>query len=180
MRKRVVFPGDRIGTIEEFKAGKGVYEENRELFAFVAGFLELKNKVVNVSSFRTIPEIKKDDIVIGRIVDIRGNFAMVEIVRKKGESRDLSYTNHGFLHVSNVGERVENIGNAINYLDIIKARVLDPSPRLSIKEPEMGVLKAFCSSCRNELFLDSGRLKCRSCGKEEIRKVSDSYGKGEW
>ncbi|MEM4575406.1 MAG: RNA-binding protein, partial [Archaeoglobaceae archaeon] len=63
---------------------------------------------------------------------------------------------------------------------IIKARVLDPSPKLAIDEPEMGVIKAFCRSCRGELALIKGKLKCTRCGKEESRKLSNSYGRGEW
>jgi exosome complex component CSL4 len=44
----------------------------------------------------------------------------------------------------------------------------------------MGVIKAFCNSCRSELILYEGKLKCPKCGKEESRKISNSYGKGEW
>jgi len=180
LKERIVLPGDKIGTIEEFKAGRGVYEEKKELFAQVFGFLEIRGKIASVRELKRIPEIKRNDVIIGRIIDIRGNFAMVEIARKKGEERELRYTNHGFLHISNVGEGFENIGNAIGYLDIIRARVLDSSPKLSIEEPEMGVIKAFCSSCKNELVLQEKKLKCPRCGKEESRKISSCYGKGEW
>lgn len=179
MKKRVVLPGDRIGTVEEFRAGKGVYEENSEIYATTVGYLEIKDKVANVLPFKKIPELKKGDVVLGRVVDVRNNFAMVEIARKRGEERDLCYNNLAMLHISNVG-RFESIVNALNYRDIVKARVLDTTPRISIKEPEMGVVKAFCSVCKVDLVLEEGRLKCPSCGKEESRKVSSSYGKGEW
>lgn len=176
----IVFPGDRIGSVEEFKAEEGVYEENGELFASVAGVLQLEDKKAKVKSFRRIPELHKGDVVIGRVVDVRNNFAMVEIARKKGEDRDLAHTGLALLHISNVGERVDNMNVAIGYFDIVKARVLDNSPKISIREPEMGVLKAFCSSCKSELVLERGKLKCPNCGREERRKVSKSYGKGEW
>lgn len=176
----IVLPGDKIGTVEEFKAGEGVYEENGKLFASVAGVLEFEDKKAIIRSFRRVPELKKGDIVIGRVVDVRNNFAMVEIARKKGEDRDLAHTGLALLHVSNLGDRVDDIGNAISYFDIVKARVLDTSPKISIREPEMGVIKAFCSSCKSELILEEGKLKCPSCGKEEKRKISKSYGKGEW
>ncbi len=180
MKEKIVLPGDRIGTPEEFRVGKGVYEENKELFAQVVGILEIKGKTASIRELKKIPEIKRNDVIVGRVIDVRGNFAMVEIARKKGEDRDLKYTNLGFLHISNVGKGFDSIGVAIGYFDIIKARVLDPSPKLSIDEPEMGVIKAFCSSCKSELILYEGKLKCPKCGKEESRKISNSYGKGEW
>lgn len=176
----IVFPGDRVGSVEEFKAGEGVYEENGELFASVTGVLQIEDKKATVKSFKKIPELKKGDVVVGRVVDVRNSFAMVEIARKKGEDRNLAHTGLALLHISNIGERVENIESAIYYFDIVKARVLDSSPRLSIREPEMGVLKAYCGFCKGELVLEGGKLKCPSCGREEKRKISKSYGKGEW
>lgn len=176
----IVFPGDKVGSVEEFKVGNGVYEENGELFASVSGVLQIEDKKVNVVSFKKIPELKKGDVVVGRVVDVRNSFAMVEIARKKGEDRNLAHTGLALLHISNVGERVENIESAISYFDIVKARVIDTSPKISIKEPDMGVLKAYCGSCKIELALEGGKLKCPNCGKEERRKVSRSYGKGEW
>ncbi|MEM1578274.1 MAG: exosome complex RNA-binding protein Csl4 [Archaeoglobaceae archaeon] len=175
-----VFPGDRVGSVEEYKAGKGVYEEKSELFASVAGLLRIKDRIVSVESFKKIPELKKGDIVLGRVVDVRNSFAMVEIARKKGEDRDLAYTGLGMLHISNVGEKIDNISSAIYYFDIVKARVIDSSPKLSIQEKEMGVLKAYCSQCKSELNFEDGKLKCPSCNREERRKISESYGKGEW
>ncbi|MFN3384673.1 MAG: exosome complex RNA-binding protein Csl4 [Archaeoglobaceae archaeon] len=179
MKERIVFPGDKIGNVEEFKAGKGVYEDNKEIYAGIAGYLEIKDRVANVSAFKKIPELKKDDVVIGRVVDVRNNFVMVEIARKRGEDRDLGHTNLAMLHISNVG-KFENIANALSYRDIVKARVIDATPKISIREPEMGVLKAFCSACKVDLVLEKGRLKCPNCGREESRKISSSYGKGEW
>lgn len=175
-----VFPGDKVGNVEEYMAGEGVYEESSELFASVAGLLRKRDKIVSVESFKKIPELKKGDIVVGRVVDVRNSFAMIEIARKKGEDRDLAYTGLGMLHISNVGEKIDNISNAICYFDIVKARVIDTSPRLSIQEKEMGVLKAYCTQCKSELKFENRKLKCPNCGREERRKISESYGKGEW
>lgn len=179
MKKRVVIPGDRIGTVEEFRAGKGVYEEDKELYASTTGYLEIKDRIASVLAFKKVPEIRKGDVVIGRVLDMRNSFAMVEIARKRGEDRELGCKNIAMLHISNVG-RFENIAEALGYRDIVRARVLDETLRISIKEPDMGVVKAFCSACKSELLLKEGKLKCPNCGKEENRKISNSYGKGVW
>ncbi|MCQ4153323.1 MAG: RNA-binding protein, partial [Archaeoglobi archaeon] len=57
----IVFPGDRIGSVEEYRAGDGVYEEKGELFASVAGILEFEGRKVSIKSFKSVPELKKGD-----------------------------------------------------------------------------------------------------------------------
>ncbi|MEM4472517.1 MAG: hypothetical protein QXR27_02140 [Archaeoglobaceae archaeon] len=47
MRKKILLPGDRIGSIDEFEVGKGVYEENREIFAQIVGYLEIRDGKVS-------------------------------------------------------------------------------------------------------------------------------------
>lgn len=178
---KVVIPGDRIGSAEEYAKGKGIYEENGELFAAVAGHLVVKGRVANIESFASIPEVIKGDVVLGRVVDVRNTMALVEVVSKKGEKRSLTTRSLGLLHISNVSEEcVKDISEAVGYFDIIKARVIEDNLRLSTKEKEMGVLKAFCSSCKNDMVREGDILKCPVCGKTERRKISSDYGKGEW
>ena len=179
---KFVMPGDRIGYAEEFLAGEGVYEEGGELFAAVAGYAVLSNKTVSVKPVKELPQILRGDIVLGRVVDVRNSMALVEITRKKGLDRDLMHTGIAALHVSNVQNGyLKDINSAIGYMDIIKARVIDEEKlTLSTKEPEMGVLKSICSVCRHELVRDGNVLRCPNCGNVEKRKISKSYGKGEW
>ncbi|WP_202318785.1 exosome complex RNA-binding protein Csl4 [Archaeoglobus neptunius] len=178
---RVVMPGDRIGSSEEYIKGEGVYEENGELFAAVAGNLVIEDRVASVRSFSPIPEIVKGDVILGRVVDVRNSLALVEVASKRGEKRPLTNKGIGILHISNVDEKyVKNINEAVSYLDIIKARVIGDNLRLSTKENEMGVLKALCGVCRSEMVREGDMLKCPECGRTEKRKISTDYGKGEW
>jgi exosome complex component CSL4 len=179
---KFVMPGDRIGYSEEFVCGEGVYEESGEIFAAVAGFLEIKDRTVNVKTINRIPEIKKGDVVIGRVFDVRNSLALIEIARKKGENRPLTKSEVGSLHISNIQESyLDNISKALKYLDIVKARVIDEKlMRLSTKEVEMGVVKSICSICKHEMVREGDILKCPECGNVERRKLSRDYGKGEW
>ncbi len=178
---KIVMPGDRIGSAEEYVRGEGVYEENGELFAAVAGQLVIRDRVARVESIKPIPEIVKGDIVLGRVVDVRNTMALVEVVSKKGEDRALTNRGVGIIHISNVDEKyVGNISEAIGYLDIVKARVIGDNLRLSTKEREMGVLKAICGNCKTEMVREGDILKCPECGRVEKRKISTDYGKGEW
>jgi exosome complex component CSL4 len=179
---KFVFPGDRVGYAEEFVPGEGVYEENGELFAAVAGKVVVKDKVVSVESIKKLPDIKKGDIVLGRVVDVRNSLALVELSRKYGLDRDLMHTGIAALHVSNVqNEYLKDLGSAVKYMDIIKARVIDPGLlKLSTKEPGMGVVKALCSSCKSEMVREGDKLKCLKCGNVERRRISSDYGRGNW
>jgi len=179
---KFVMPGDRLGYKEEFVAGEGVYEENGEIFAAVAGKLIVRDKVINVEPVKVIPEIERGDVVLGRVIDVRNSLALVELSRKKGLDRDLKNTGLAALHISNVqNEYLKDLNSAIRYMDIIKARVIDEkSLKLSTKEDEMGVVKSICSLCKHEMVREGNTLKCPNCGNVEKRKLSSDYGKGEW
>ncbi len=180
---RFVMPGDRIGSAEEYVKGEGVYEEEGELFAAVAGKLTIKDRVAKVeSNLSKFQEIVKGRLLsLGRVVDLRNSIALIEVSNKKGEKRDPSNRGIGILHVSNVDEGyVKDISEAVGYLDILKARVIGDNLRLSTKEKEMGVLRALCSVCKVEMVREGDMLKCPECGRIEKRKISVDYGKGEW
>jgi len=81
LKEKIVLPGDRIGTPEEFRVGKGVYEENKELFAQVVGILEIKGKTASIRELKKIPEIKRNDVIVGRVIDVRGNFESMRKIR---------------------------------------------------------------------------------------------------
>lgn len=178
---KFVMPGDRIGSAEEYIKGEGVYEEEGELFAAVAGKLIVKDRVVKVESISPIPEIIKGDVVLGRVIDLRNSIALIEVSNKRGEEREPSNRGIGILHVSNADEGyVKDISEAVGYLDILKARVIGDNLRLSTKEEEMGVLRALCSNCKTKMVKEGDTLKCPECGKVEKRKISRDYGTGEW
>ncbi len=174
-----VLPGDKIGCVEEFEAGEGVYEENGELYASVAGRIIVEGRVVKIEPINRIPKLERGDVVIGKVIDVKNSIALVKLIRKLGHDRELVRSFIGILHVSNVqSEFLSNIGSVIRFGDLIKAEILDESLKLSTKAKEMGVIKSKCSECRSELHLDGDKLKCPRCGNVESRKVSSDYGKG--
>jgi len=174
-----VLPGDKIGCVEEFEAGEGVYEENGELYASVAGKTIIEGRIVKIEPINRIPKLERGDVVIGKVIDVRNSIALIKLMRKLGHDRELVRSTIGILHVSNVqSEFLSSIGSVIRFGDIVKAEILDESLKLSIKAREMGVIKSKCSKCRSELYLDGDKLKCPKCGNVESRKVSSDYGKG--
>ncbi len=176
---RFVLPGDRIGCVEEFEVGEGVYEENGELYASVAGWLVFEGRRVRVEPVNRIPKLESGDVIIGKVVDVRSSVALIRLERKIGHDRSLVRCPVGVLHVSNVREEFQkDMGSAFRFGDIVKVRILDEGLRLSTKGEDLGVIKSRCRKCGEELILDGDKLKCPKCGNVEDRKISSDYGKG--
>jgi|Deesub1362A_J573_1020465.scaffolds.fasta_scaffold00089_55 exosome complex component CSL4 len=180
---QIVLPGDLIGTSEEFIPGYGVYEERGKIFACVAGEVAVgKDKTVSVEpKTNPVPLLRKGDVIVGRIVDIKNSIAVVEIARKKGsEDRELANIGLAALHISNIKkEYVSQIDDELKHFDVIKARVLDEnSLQLTIAEDNLGVIHAICRNCKVVLTRKGSKLICPSCGRIERRKLSVDYGSG--
>ncbi len=182
--EKLVMPGDLLGTSEEFTPGFGVYEERGNLYAYVTGKVSVKKdkSIYVIPTTKPLPLLHRGDVVIGRVIDLRNSIAVVELSRKKGlEDRELANTGLAALHVSNVRkEYVQQLEDEVGYFDIIRAKVLDEkSLQLSIVDPDLGVIQAYCKKCRVVLRKKGNRLVCPVCGATEKRKLSPDYGKGE-
>ncbi len=179
-----VTPGGFIGTSEEFLTGTGTYEEKGKVYASTTGILNIntKERIVSVKpTVKTPPIPKVGDIVVGRVLDIKGSMVFVDVGRIKGsEDREIAASEQGVIHVSNVKEAyVSELSDEFGYMDIIKAKVIDAKAmRLSTSAKDLGVIKAICSRCKVGMKRKNDRLECPNCGRIEMRKISEDYGMG--
>lgn len=181
--KKIVVPGDFLGTSEEFTQGKGVYDEEGNLYALQIGEIGINDKRgMDVLPLVETPPILKDgDVVIGRITDIRDTVAIVSIACMEGkEKREIAAPTQGVIHISNVKKGyVSELQQEFGYLDVIKAKVIDAKAlRLSTEENGLGVIKAMCMKCKGDLKRKGNVLSCERCNRVEARKISEDYGKG--
>jgi exosome complex component CSL4 len=181
--KRIVVPGDFLGTSEEFTLGKGVFDENGNLYASQIGEISISDKrVIDVLPVvETPPMLKEGDVVIGRIEDIKDTVAVVSIACVKGkETREIAASTQGVIHISNVKSGyVSELQHEFGYLDVVKARVIDAKAlRLSTESKDLGVIKAMCMKCKGNLKRKGDVLTCERCKRVESRKISEDYGKG--
>jgi exosome complex component CSL4 len=83
------------------------------------------------------------------------------------------------LHVSNSSPRFErSMWDVVKPNDIIRAKVIDTSQRiakLTTVGRELGVIKAYCSKCGNELVLSAHILRCSVCRNVERRRLADDF-----
>ncbi len=179
-----VIPGDLIGTSEEFLPGKGTYEDKGNIYAITTGKVAFnkKERSVAVEPVTNIPPTPKEgDIVIGRVTDIKGSVALVELSRIKGHlDREIAGNTQAAIHISNVKDSyVQDLSRELGYQDIVKAKLIDTkNMRLSTVDKNLGVLTSQCPRCKVNMVFEGGKLKCPRCEKKESRKLSSDYGKG--
>lgn len=181
---KLVLPGDFISTSEEFLAGEGTYDEDGSICAATVGTVNInaKEKMVAVNPKINAPPVSRlGDIVVGRVTDVKGSIALVDIARIKGhEDREIANPEKGAIHISNVKEAyVSDLSYEFGYGDIVKAKVIDvKSMRLTTVSEEFGVIKAICPQCKVGLTRKDNKLECPRCEGTYTRKISSDYGAG--
>ncbi|MFN4133458.1 MAG: exosome complex RNA-binding protein Csl4, partial [Candidatus Hadarchaeales archaeon] len=182
----MVLPGDLLATVEEFVPGEGVYEEDGRIYSGVVGtvLIDMRAKKISVFVGQNAPAVLKiGDIVIGRVDEVKEQFASVFLEAMRGkENRALPAPKTGTIHISRVHMGyVRDLGRFFRPGDIVRAKVVGTQReqvQLTTAERDLGVLVALCSRCRNILKREGGKLICSNCGSVESRKIASDYRQG--
>lgn len=181
-----VIPGDFLGFGEEFMPGVGAYEEEGKLYSAITGVvaLDMKERKIGVSPKTAAPIVpKENDIVFGKIVDLKPQVAIVQVSFMKGLDRSLPGDMRGRIHISQVRDSyVSELTKEFKAGDIIAAKIVNPNMQqlqFTTVDKNLGVVKAFCSFCNKPLKESNNVLKCEECGRTERRKISSEYRTGE-
>ena len=180
----LVFPGERLGVIEEFIPDSGTYVKDGIIYSKIIGraLMDLLSKNVSVYPLvKGTPVPKVSTTVVGQVGHAQSDNVFVRIF--KLGSKKLSGVFTGILHVSDVQERyVKSMSQVCKPGDIIRAKVISDKNQvfhLSTNDKNLGVLYAFCSRCANLLELKRYQMHCPNCGNVEKRKAALDYGKEE-
>jgi len=182
--QKIVLPGVLIGTSEEFIPKNGTYEDRGNIYASVTGIMKINAKERSISVTpvtSTPPFLQVGDIVVGQVTDLKESVVLLEIAGIKGKGeRAIVDAEDAAIHVSNVKDAyVKDLSYEFAPFDIIKARVIDlRNMRLTTVNKELGVMKAYCGSCKTVLKRENDKLKCPKCKRTETRKLSSDYGTG--
>ncbi|WP_440060241.1 exosome complex RNA-binding protein Csl4 [Thermogladius sp. 4427co] len=180
--EKKVFPGDRLGIIEEYMPGSDVYEDKdgylRSSVTGIALYDSIK-KVVNIKPVtRKYHILKPGDIVEGVVTYMNDDLAFIKIYWVEDRRLTKTVDALGILHISQTSQSfVESMYDVVRLNDIVRAKILGGRGvyQLTIKEPQLGVIYAKCVYCGAPLVYDSGRLVCSSCGEVNKRKASINY-----
>ena len=181
-----VVPGTELGYSEEFIPGEGAYEEDGKVYAARTGTLviDMKERKITVTPKTSVPPIPNTgDVVIGKVIDVKPQNALVSLVKIKGIDRSLPGEVLGSIHISQTRNvYVADLGKEFRVGDIVLAKVTNAKRtpiQLSTVHKELGVIRGLCSRCAVPLIKSDNRLKCPDCGRTEARRISPSYGSGE-
>ena len=184
-----VAPGDRICSARKCGAGDGTYIRGGNVHASAVGKLSLVAAgdgafVANVAlegdrQYASSQVLSVGQVVLGRVVRVITQQAFVEIV-SADVTGPLKERHSGSIRKEDVRagatEEVEIYGS-FRPGDIVLCRIisLGDSRRyfLTTNETELGVIRATCSSCRENMApLNWKEMECPSCKQKELRKCA--------
>ena len=173
MDKKVLLPGEHVGPGEVVSESSTTYVMGDEVYSSSVG--ELDKDGTKVVAKKNKSMLGNGMVVVGIVLIEADTYAVIGAIDGKGVVSE-----DGKLLVSNVSQGyLKSMRDALRIGDIVRAKVLkreSGSLYFTVSYPEYGVLKAFCTSCREPLELGAKEmLKCPSCGKVERRKVAKDY-----
>lgn len=175
------FPGEIIGVEEEFLPGFGVYvDENGFLRSQLVGRIQydLVKRNISIKHVRNKPVLpKQGDVVEGTVSSVSDDIVFIDIYGVNETYYRVPIFS-GIIHVSQASSQyIGSMYDAYRLGEVVKARVLNNSNpyQLTTKDPNLGVIIAFCSKCGSTLYRDNERLVCSNCGNIESRKISIQY-----
>lgn len=179
--QKLVCPGDKVGRAEEYMPGTGVFEEDGDIIALQVGTVSVdeRSRRLNVMPKTSVPVVlKRGDIAIGAVYEIRKSMAVLTLWNKEGNDRPISSESMATLYISKISEEyLENMRDAFYIGDVIRARLIqsDPSVQLECNGKDLGVIFSKCPDCN--IPMDGGRNKvsCPQCGKVLSKKLSSLY-----
>ncbi|MBS3773348.1 MAG: KH domain-containing protein [Candidatus Thermoplasmatota archaeon] len=113
--RKIVIPGNRIGSLDDSKLGRGAFKEGNDIYSYRLGILDERSGYVNVIPLSGIYDPAEGDTVIG----------VIDQVSKMNWMVDINAPYPAMLRVEEVPWHVE-FGAAAKYLnigDVIMANV---------------------------------------------------------
>lgn len=180
------YPGEKLGNEIEYAAGDGTYSENEEVIAAEYGIVNVDNRTRTISVksvFKRPVKINVGQRWYAFVESVNDTSASL-ILLSECDSKSRSYTVNSFavLRIENAkrpGTFLKTMKDIMRIGDLVKVeilRVTNGAIDVSMKDEELGVIKAFCKTCRAPLKLTKdNKLFCAKCERYESRKVSPSY-----
>lgn len=168
-----------MGVAEEYVPGENVVEDNGVLRSLVVGRVERDDQRHAIRIAKLVPELalpRKGGLVYAVATDVKPKMVTVDIVSV--DDKPLSNSFLGLIPVSMIDERrVESAEECFVSGDVVLCRVMsDKAPYvLTTKGQELGVVKAKCRECGEELYRSGGMLVCLTRGHRDTRKMSSGF-----
>lgn len=180
----LAFPGQFLGVSEEFVSGAGTFEEEGKIYSLFFGELlrEERTHRVSVKPRKLVRPLKPGDLVHGVVQHLYDSMAMVKFSSLPSGNEFPANGNTAFMRISELQfGYVDRMGDCVRVGDVVRARVAQISPLatyLTIKQRDLGVVRASCTNCRRENSISGESFACVNCGWRQERKVPQQSSNG--
>ena len=174
MSESIIFPGDKIASIEEYEAGDNTFDDGDMVIAATIGEKEIdkETRTVNIKHPKNLSIPKKGDIVIGTVAAVMSSMIAVTIEYINGKAT----TSKVECVCSTRNIRKKNVA-LINDLVILKIiSHLNGTIHAAVDEPRLGVLFTKCRKCGGRVVQMRDAIKCTECSWIDERKLSSDFG----
>jgi exosome complex component CSL4 len=171
-------PGDKIGIIEEFEAGKNTFNDGHIVRSTVIGISEIdkRNRIARVQNSKLLGVPQVGDVVIGTVVAVMTSMMAVSInyVNNKPTNSNVEC----ICQTRNLRKKTVALVNDIVVLKVTSH--LNGTIHATISEPELGVLFTKCKKCGGSVIAVRDAIKCTECSWIDERKLSTNFGKSDF
>lgn len=181
--EKLVVPGDRVGTSEEWLSGEGTFEDDGDIYASQFGLLKFDEDSLEakVKAVNPIVKVEKGDVIYGSVFMRKDSMAVIMIDKVENESREVKEDVEGTLHISEVSDDyTEKLKDEFLVGDIVRAKVIqvEPTIKLSTTGKTFGVVRGYCPECRKPMKFKrkKNKLYCENCEIQSDRNISNVYG----
>ena len=178
MSEKIVVPGEYVGPGEVFEEGPATHLVENDVYASAVGEADESSGTFRTPTKR--PELTKGGIVYGTVLMVMDSLAIITIFPEKGERESPFAPTEGKVFIREMAEGyVKSARDAIRVGDIVRAKVKGvegDKAELTLAGPELGVIKAYCSVCREPLEKTDKGLVCPN-GHREPRETANDYRK---
>ncbi len=174
--KRLVVPGEHLGSCEEYIAGKNTVTHQDDIYSSAFGEMEVFGRMLQVNTNKNFVQLTEgaDAYCAVREISETKAFLTCTPITKVDERSNSSFD--AVLPVSAILHGyVERIRDEVRIGDIIKAKIskIDKQQNIdvSIIDQGYGVVKAFCTKCRSAMIINDNKIMCMKCNRVETRKL---------
>ncbi|MBI4360302.1 exosome complex RNA-binding protein Csl4 [Candidatus Micrarchaeota archaeon] len=166
-------PGDQLAIVEEFQPGFGAFEEEGIVYASIPGTAKMENAVAKVENQKAVRALARGDLVYSIVRNVYDQVALLEFQSVPYRAATNTYAYMRIAHVQR--GFTEHFRDVFRIGDFVRARVHEVKPLgiyLTMADADLGVVRAFCASCRHELPVTKRDLTCKNCGRRQQRKIA--------
>lgn len=178
MSNSIIFPGDKIASIEEYEAGENAFDDGDMVRAATVGEKQIdkKTRTANILHPKMLSVPKKDDVIIGTVAAVMSSMIAVSIDYING--RPTTSKVECICSTRNI--RRKNIALMGDVVSLKILGSLNGTIHGTMNGPEFGVMFTKCRKCGGRVVPLRDAIKCVECSWIDERKLSSRLNNADF